>query len=74
MISSFGAALLKLFKNLEAYDRKPTDQSVVQKVANAYEILGRPDDKQRVLDKYNYLFTVSPKRSQKSSSPKEGKK
>lgn len=44
MISSFGAALLKLFKNLEAYDRKPTDQSVVQKVANAYEILGRPDD------------------------------
>ncbi|OWM64050.1 pentatricopeptide repeat-containing protein At4g18975, chloroplastic [Punica granatum] len=66
--------LVKLFKNLEAFDRKPTDKSVVQKVADAYEMLGRPDEKHRILDKYNDLFTESPKKSRKYSSPKKGKK
>ncbi|KAK4799291.1 hypothetical protein SAY86_024656 [Trapa natans] len=66
--------LVMLFKNLEAYDRKPTDKSIVQKVADAYEMLGRLDDKQRVLEKYNYLFTESSRRSWKSPSSKKDKK
>lgn len=63
-----------LFKNLEAFDRKPTDKSMVQKLADAYEMLGRLDDKKWVLDNYNHLFTKSPKKSRRSYSLKKGKK
>lgn len=48
--------LIKLFKGLEAFDRKPRDKSIIQKVANAYEMLGLLEEKERVLEKYSYLF------------------
>ncbi|KAL5705468.1 hypothetical protein ACHQM5_023766 [Ranunculus cassubicifolius] len=48
--------LVKLFKGLESFDRKPPTKSVVQKVADAYEVLGLLDEKERVLKKYSILF------------------
>ncbi|XP_027360000.1 pentatricopeptide repeat-containing protein At4g18975, chloroplastic isoform X2 [Abrus precatorius] len=49
--------LVKLFKGLEAFGRKPRDKSIIQKVANAYEMLGLVEEKERVLEKYGHLFT-----------------
>ncbi|KAJ8558438.1 hypothetical protein K7X08_005204 [Anisodus acutangulus] len=49
--------LTKLFKGLEAFDRKPPDKSIVQKVADTYEVLGSLDEKDRLLEKYKDLFT-----------------
>lgn len=62
--------LVKLFKGLEAFDRKPQEKSVVQKVANAYEMLGLPDEKERILEKYKEIFTQKDgsKKSRKSTS------
>ncbi|KAK6121548.1 hypothetical protein DH2020_044709 [Rehmannia glutinosa] len=48
--------LVKLFKGLEAFDRKTPEKSIVQKVADAYELLGLPEEKERVLEKYKDLF------------------
>ncbi|KAL3507695.1 hypothetical protein ACH5RR_033077 [Cinchona calisaya] len=48
---------VKLFKGLEAFDRKPPEKSIVRKVADAYEMLGLLEDKERVLVKYEELFT-----------------
>ncbi|KAF9592498.1 hypothetical protein IFM89_015069 [Coptis chinensis] len=65
---------LKHFKGLEAFDRKPPEKSIVQKVANAYEMLGLLEEKNRVLDKFNDLFTDTwrghPKKSKKTSGKK----
>ncbi|KAM6588222.1 pentatricopeptide repeat-containing protein At4g21190 isoform X1 [Cannabis sativa] len=62
--------LVKLFEGLEAYDRKPPEKSIVLRVANAYELLGRVTEKERVLEKYKHLFIEdrSPKKSRKASS------
>ncbi|XP_027914040.1 pentatricopeptide repeat-containing protein At4g18975, chloroplastic [Vigna unguiculata] len=49
--------LVKLFKGLEAFDRKPRDKTIIQKVANAYEMLGLVKEKEKVLAKYSHLFT-----------------
>ncbi|XP_038887985.1 pentatricopeptide repeat-containing protein At4g18975, chloroplastic isoform X2 [Benincasa hispida] len=49
--------LVKLFKDLEAFGRKPPEKSIVQRVADACEILGLLEEKERVLMKYKYLFT-----------------
>ncbi|KAG8370347.1 hypothetical protein BUALT_Bualt14G0107500 [Buddleja alternifolia] len=51
--------LVKLFKGLEGFDRKPPEKSIVQKVADAYEMLGLPEEKERVLEKYKDLFNES---------------
>ncbi|CAN8295622.1 unnamed protein product [Cochlearia groenlandica] len=48
--------LVKLFKDLESYDRKPSDKYIVQSVADAYELLGMLEEKERVLTKYSNLF------------------
>ncbi|KAK4278433.1 hypothetical protein QN277_016280 [Acacia crassicarpa] len=48
--------LVRLFKGLEAFDRKPKDKSIIQKVANAYEMLGRVQEKDRLLEKYSYVL------------------
>ncbi|KAI3709075.1 hypothetical protein L2E82_38820 [Cichorium intybus] len=48
--------LVKLFKGLEAFDRKPRDKKIVKKVADAYEILGLIEERERVLEKYKSLF------------------
>ncbi|KAL5991436.1 hypothetical protein ACLOJK_012345 [Asimina triloba] len=56
-----------LFKGLEAFDRKPPDKAIVQKVADAYEMLGMLEDQKRILEKYKDLFTKSDIRSSKKS-------
>ncbi|KAF3673420.1 putative pentatricopeptide repeat-containing protein, chloroplastic-like isoform 2 [Capsicum annuum] len=69
--------LIKLFKGLEAFDRKPPDKSIVQKVADTYEVLGFLDQKDRLLEKYKDLFTGtwdgSPKGSRRSRPQREEK-
>ncbi|KAL9261623.1 Pentatricopeptide repeat-containing protein, partial [Drosera capensis] len=57
--------LVKLFKNLEAFDRRPPDKLIVQKVANAYELLGLMEDKERVLEKYSEPRNTAKKKSKK---------
>ncbi|OAY64138.1 Pentatricopeptide repeat-containing protein [Ananas comosus] len=59
--------LVKLFKGLEAYDRKPPSKSVVRKAADAYEMLGLIEEKNRVLEKYGHLFSKSSDERQKKS-------
>ncbi|KAK1264614.1 Pentatricopeptide repeat-containing protein [Acorus gramineus] len=66
--------LVKLFRDIESYDRKPTDKLIVQKVADAYELLGLPEDKKRILEKYDYLFNESSRLHFKKSKKKFGKK
>ncbi|XP_059637454.1 pentatricopeptide repeat-containing protein At4g18975, chloroplastic [Cornus florida] len=61
--------LVNLFKRLEAFNRKPLEKSTVQRVADAYEMLGLPEEKERVLEKYKHLFTKTWK-----GSPKKSKK
>ncbi|KAL2506651.1 Pentatricopeptide repeat (PPR) superfamily protein [Abeliophyllum distichum] len=69
--------LVKLFKGLEAFDRKPPEKSIVQKVADAYEMLGLPEEKERILEKYKDLFTDAwngqPKKASRPSSPNKRK-
>ncbi|XP_057510663.1 pentatricopeptide repeat-containing protein At4g18975, chloroplastic-like [Actinidia eriantha] len=65
--------LVKLFKGLEAFDRKPPQKSIVRKVANAYETLGLPEERDRVLEKYKTLFS-EPGCSKKKSMNRSDKK
>ncbi|KAK1438249.1 hypothetical protein QVD17_04055 [Tagetes erecta] len=64
--------VIKLFKGLEAFDRKPRDKKIVKKVGDAYEILGLVEEKERVLEKYKSLFneTSSSKRPTRTSKKK----
>ncbi|XP_058110837.1 uncharacterized protein LOC131253718 isoform X7 [Magnolia sinica] len=59
--------IIQLFKGLEAFDRKPPDKSIVQKVADAYEMLGLLEEQKRVLEKYKDLFTKSDQGNSKKS-------
>lgn len=65
--------VLKLFKDLESYDRKPPDKHIVESVADAYELLGMPEEKERVLTKYSNLFlgTASDDQSRRASRKKK---
>jgi len=67
---------VKLLKGLESFDRKPPEKSIIQKVADAYEVSGLVEEKTRILEKYDYLFTESPKGFLKhtKSTSKKGKK
>uniref|UniRef100_A0A1J3DTL1 Pentatricopeptide repeat-containing protein, chloroplastic n=1 Tax=Noccaea caerulescens TaxID=107243 RepID=A0A1J3DTL1_NOCCA len=67
--------LVKLFKDLESYDRKPPDKHIVESVADAYELLGMPEEKERVLTKYSNLFlgTASDDQSRRASRKKKKK-
>ncbi|GFZ00436.1 hypothetical protein Acr_14g0000720 [Actinidia rufa] len=65
--------LVKLFKGLEAFDRKPPQKSIVRKVANAYETLGLLEERDRVLEKYKTLF-LEPGYSKKKSMNGSNKK
>ncbi|GMJ03909.1 hypothetical protein like AT1G04590 [Hibiscus trionum] len=58
--------LIKLFKGLEAFGRKPPEQSIVQRVADAYEMLGLVEEKERVLEKYKDICTKTEKEHKKS--------
>lgn len=64
---------MKLFKDLESYDRKPPDKQIVQTVADTYEILGNLEEKERVLTKYSNLFlgTTSDDKPRRSSRKKK---
>lgn len=66
---------LQLFKDLESYDRKPPRKSIIRKVTDACETMGSLEEKQRILDKYNYLFNETPnkqyRKSQKASKKME---
>lgn len=67
--------LVKLFKGLESFDRKPPEKSIVQKVANAYELLDLVEEKERVLEKYKELFVnTGTGRSKKNKKKKMKKK
>ncbi|XP_057449845.1 pentatricopeptide repeat-containing protein At4g18975, chloroplastic [Lotus japonicus] len=69
--------LVKLFKGLEAFDRKPRDKLIIDKVANAYEMLGLVTEKERVLEKYSHLFKEerpTKKRGRKSGVTKKKEK
>ena len=59
---------MKLFKSLEAFDRKPPEKSIVQKVADAYELLGMVDDKEKLLDKYADLLSRTCEESRRKSN------
>ncbi|KAL8538721.1 hypothetical protein ACS0TY_000655 [Phlomoides rotata] len=70
--------LVKLFKGLESFDRKPPEKSIVQKVADAYDLLGLPEEKERILKKYKDLFAESSskrksKKISRDNSPKNRK-
>lgn len=64
----------KLFEGLEAFDRKPPEKSIVLRVANAYELLGELKEKERVLQKYNYLLTENESSTKKSKRTLSKKK
>lgn len=63
----------KLFEGLEALNRKPRGKRLLKRVTDAYELLGKLREKERVLEKYNYLFTEkeSPKKSKPALKEKE---
>lgn len=63
--------LVNLFKGFEAFDRKPPEKSIVQKVANAYEILGRMEERDRVLEKYKSLFLETESRKKVNRKKKK---
>ncbi|VVA89971.1 unnamed protein product [Arabis nemorensis] len=65
--------LIRLFKDLESYDRKPPDKHILQTVADTYELLGNLEEKERVLTKYSNLFlgTTSDDKSRRSSRKKK---
>ncbi|KAG8643026.1 pentatricopeptide repeat-containing protein At4g18975, chloroplastic [Manihot esculenta] len=67
-------SLIKLFKSLEAFDRKPPEKSIIQKVADAYMMLGMLEEKKRALQKYNYLFQETEKGCLKKSRNTSSKK
>ena len=46
---------------MEAFDRKPPEKSIVQRVADAYEMLGLLEEKERVLEKYKDISTKTEK-------------
>ncbi|KAK8277924.1 hypothetical protein V6Z11_D09G005800 [Gossypium hirsutum] len=59
---------------LEAFGRKPTDKSIVQRVADAYEMLGLLEEKERVLEKYKDICTKIEKGHKKSKQTSLKKK
>lgn len=63
--------LIKLFSDLEMQNWKPPDKAVIKKVADTYEILGLQDEQEKVLKKYEILFTAS---SKTGSKKKKGKR
>ncbi|KAH6769981.1 PPR containing-like protein [Perilla frutescens var. hirtella] len=69
--------LVTLFKGLESFDRKPQEKSIVKKVSDAYELLGLPEEKERILEKYKDLLAKSSnKKTNKinhNRSPKKGR-
>ncbi|KAK8968830.1 Pentatricopeptide repeat-containing protein [Platanthera guangdongensis] len=59
--------LVKLFKDIESFGRKPPSKSIVRKVVDAYELLGLLEEKNVLLQKYDDLFNSSSRESSKKS-------
>ncbi|KAL2929006.1 hypothetical protein RDABS01_034417 [Bienertia sinuspersici] len=66
--------LVKLFQRLEAFDRKPPEKAILQKVVDAYELLGLVDEKERLLVKYDDLLRKTRDESKKSKKVKSRRK
>lgn len=66
--------LVKLFKSMEAFDRKIYEKSVLMKIADAYEMLGLVEEKDRVLEKYSDLIDETAKSHTKKSRGTPSKK
>lgn len=67
--------LVKLFSELESYERRPPNKSIVQKVADAYGMLGQLDEKNRITEKYADLFSKLPRKTRRrKGSGKKNKK
>lgn len=49
--------LVKLFQSLESVGRKYPTKSIVRKVADTYVVLGLLEEKNKLLEKYNKLFS-----------------
>ncbi|XP_042469822.1 pentatricopeptide repeat-containing protein At4g21190-like [Zingiber officinale] len=49
--------LVKLFQSLESFGRKYPTKSIVRKVADAYIVLDLLEEKNKLLEKYNKLFS-----------------
>lgn len=63
--------LIKLFNALEMHNWKPPDKAVIKKVADTYQLLGLQVEQEKVLKKYESLFTAS---SNTGSKKKKGKR
>ncbi|CAL1382088.1 unnamed protein product [Linum trigynum] len=63
--------LVKLFKDMEAFDRKLYDKVIVQRVANAQEMLGMPGEKERELRKYAGVFSQTKKKKRFVNRPEQ---
>lgn len=77
IFTSFVPQIMQLFQALETFNRKPQGRSVVRKVGDAYEVLGLLEEKKKLLEKYDSLFSeTSDQTSQKSQKSKrvKGKK
>lgn len=66
--------VVKLSKSMEAYDRKIYEKSVLMKIADAYEMLGLAEEKNRILEKNSDLLDETSKRHTKQSRGKPSKK
>lgn len=66
--------VFQLFKALESFDRKPPSKSIVQKVADAYEMLGLSEEKNRVLEKYGSLLSETPAAGRPRRQPRRAVK
>ncbi|CAI0432402.1 unnamed protein product [Linum tenue] len=63
--------MISLFKDMEAFDRKLHDKVIVQRVANAQEILGMPGEKERVLQKYAGVLSETKKKKRFRKRPEQ---
>ncbi|CAL4897117.1 unnamed protein product [Urochloa decumbens] len=60
--------LVKLFKELEAGGRKPQSKDIIRKVEDAYEMLGLPEEKKVLLEKYKDLYNKPSRDNRKKGS------
>ncbi|KAJ3684276.1 hypothetical protein LUZ61_013440 [Rhynchospora tenuis] len=66
--------LVKLFRCIESYGRRPARKRIIQNVADAYEMLGLSEEKDKLLTDYSYLFDKSSENKRKYNKSKEAKK
>ncbi|KAJ4786990.1 Pentatricopeptide repeat (PPR) superfamily protein [Rhynchospora pubera] len=66
--------LVKLFRSLESCGRRPRRKSLILIVADAYEILGLSEEKDKLFTDYSYLFDKSKENKRIYNKSKEAKK